>query len=77
IEATATRWQDGRIEVEVRAENRAPRTIAAAQVGIRCDDTWVAELREIPPHGRARTTVGLPMGADCDGYSVALEGARW
>ncbi len=77
LEATATRWQDGRIEVEVRADNLSPRLVESAQVGIRCDDTWVAELRDIPPHGRASTIVGLPMGADCQGYSVALEGARW
>lgn len=77
IEATATRWRDGRIEVEVRAVNHSSRTIQEAQVGIRCDDTWVAELRNIPPRGRATSLVALPVGADCDGYTVGLERALW
>ncbi len=77
LEATATRWQDGRIEVEVRAANNSSRVVHSAQVGIRCDDTWVADLRNIPPQGYASTIVALPIGADCDGYSVALEKAQW
>lgn len=77
IEATATRWPDGRIEVEVRAANRSHRTIEQATVGIRCEDTWTAELRNIAPRGRATSVVSLPVGSDCDGYSVALEKARW
>lgn len=77
LDAVATRWEDGRIEVEVRGHNKSPRLIDRATVGIRCSDTWVAELYNVPPKGTASTVVSLPVGADCEGYAIALEAARW
>ena len=77
LEATATQWEDGRVEVEVRAHNAAPRTVSAVEVGIRCEDTWAAELHNLPPGGDTSTVVSLPVGADCNGYSIFLERARW
>ncbi|MCB9777241.1 MAG: retropepsin-like domain-containing protein [Alphaproteobacteria bacterium] len=77
LDAVATRWEDGRVEVEVRAQNKSPRLVDRATVGIRCSDTWVAELRNVPPKGSASTVVSLPVGARCDGYSIALEAAEW
>jgi len=77
IDATATRWEDGRVEVEVRARNASPRVVSMAQVGIRCQDSWAAELRNLPPGGTASTVVSLPVGVSCDGYTISLERARW
>ena len=77
LEATATRWEDGRIEVEVRGSNRAHRPIERATVGIRCEDVFVAELRNLAPGATASTVVSLPVGADCADYTIGLEKAQW
>lgn len=77
IRATATRWGDGRTEVEVAADNSARREVSRARVAIRCGGTWIAELRAIPSGGSAAKTVSLPLGAHCDGYTVKLDGADW
>lgn len=77
LSATATRWPDGRVEVEVRLKNRAARQINWAEVSIRCSEVWSARLTDIGPGQEARTTVSLPAGADCAKYAVALDRAGW
>lgn len=77
VEATATRWPDGRVEVEVRLHNLAPRTIREARVEIGCEGTWMATLQDVPAGTEQKATVSLPVGAVCEGYTVRLAGARW
>ena len=78
LEAMATIFPDGRVEVEVTGTNRAPRAISYAEVGIRCgEDHFVGELRDLSPSSTGSTRVRLPRGVNCDGYSVSLEHARW
>ncbi len=77
VSASAVQWSDGRVDVEVRAANRAPWPVAEADVEIRCDRTWTAHLRDLPAGGEAREQVALPVGADCDPYTVALARAAW
>jgi clan AA aspartic protease (TIGR02281 family) len=75
--AQASRWPDGRVEVEVEVENLSTREVRDVKVDISCVKTWVAELAVVPPEGSASTIVSLPRGTDCETYSVALGGARW
>lgn len=77
VEATAVHWSDGRIEVELSAESQIDRSVSEVTVEIRCEQSFSATLREIPPMGRAEATVSLPLGVSCDGYSVAMTKGRW
>jgi clan AA aspartic protease (TIGR02281 family) len=78
ISARATLWPDGRIDVAVSGDNRAPRVVREAQARITCgEDSFNAVLRDIPARGEASTQVSLPRGTDCERYRVSLESARW
>ena len=77
IKATAVHWSDGRIEVELSAANAAARPVAAASVEIRCSETFAATLHDIPAGGERKTSVSLPLGTNCDGYSVVMSEGRW
>lgn len=77
ISGNATRWPDGRSEVEVSAVNHADRTIEELVVHVACDRTFEARLVNVPPNGEASTLVSLPRGASCDRYSLTLESASW
>lgn len=74
---TATRWPDGRMEVQVRARNRSERRVTHADIAIACDRDWVAGLDDIEPGARADTVVSLPAGSRCDNYTVRLVSASW
>ena len=77
VEATAVHWSDGRVEVELSADSQTDRRVSEVTVEIRCDQVFAATLQSIPPRGRAEATVSLPLGVDCDGYSVAMTHGRW
>jgi hypothetical protein len=77
LEATATHWPDGRIEVEVKFANNATRAVRDARVEIRCAQEFVLPLNHIGA-GKTRTErMSLPPGTDCENYQVALTSARW
>jgi predicted aspartyl protease len=77
VRALATSWLDGRVEVDVTVTNDADRLIGDAEVAIRCDTTFVAELHDVPARGTASTLVRLPRGVRCDDYTAPLERATW
>ncbi len=77
LSATATRWPDGRMEVQVRGRNRSQRRIEQAEVAIACERSWVAVLTNIEPGTTGEALVSLPTGSRCDGYSVRLAHAAW
>lgn len=77
LEATATRWEDGRVEVEVRGRNRSRRTVEAATVAVRCVDSWAAELQAVKPGEEGSSTISLPVGARCEETMIALDRAAW
>jgi hypothetical protein len=78
IEAKATAWPDGRVEVEVEAANSSDRVVEQADVGIRCgDESFMASLTRIHPGDLRRNRVSLPRGTSCETYRVTLDGARW
>ena len=75
--ATATRWPDGRVDVEVRVKNRSPRAVALASVAIACDKTWLATVNDLSAGESDSVVVSLPVGSTCEGYTVRLERAVW
>ncbi len=77
ISGNATRWPDGRSEVEVAVENHADRKIEELVVHVACDRTFEARLINIPPNGDASTVISLPRDASCDRYSLSLDSASW
>lgn len=77
LEATATRWEDGRVEVEVRGRNRSRRPVERATVAVRCAESWAAELQDVAPGEQGTHTIALPVGAQCEDYMIALELADW
>ncbi len=78
IDAEATAWPDGRVEVQVEASNHSQRPVDEATVGIRCgDERFTASLTRIYPGDLRRTRVALPRGTRCETYRVTLDAARW
>jgi clan AA aspartic protease (TIGR02281 family) len=78
LDALATVFPDGRIEVEVTANNRSQHAVSMADVGIHCgEDSFVGSFSDIPALGSSVTRVRLPRRTDCEGYSVSLDHARW
>jgi clan AA aspartic protease (TIGR02281 family) len=78
VKATARLFPDERVEVDVRADNAAMRSVRSAEVGIHCDgDDFVANLSAIPARSGASTTLSLPRGTRCESYTVSLDHARW
>lgn len=77
VHATATSWLDGRIEVEVQVTNGADRPVALAEIAIKCEATYLAELRDVPRRGSSSTVVSLPRDARCDRYTAPLQRALW
>jgi hypothetical protein len=78
IDAQATAWPDGRVEVAITVSNDGNRVVETAEVGIRCGkEHFSASLTRIHPGDLRRTRVSLPRGTKCETYEVALDSARW
>ena len=78
IRSTATRYGDGRVEVELRAENHSRRDVESAVVALDCGgDGFAIEIDGIPSYGEASTRVSLPRGTDCRRQSFELSRASW
>ncbi len=78
LEALATVFPDGRVEVGITATNKSDRPIASAEVGIHCQQgSYLGNLKDIPARRQATTRVRLPRSTDCEGYTVSLEHAQW
>jgi hypothetical protein len=78
LEATATRFPDGRVEVAVDLANEGPRDLLGAEVLVACDQSWTVRMGPVPAGEGAAATVSLGLGATCaDGYTVSLSRAAW
>jgi hypothetical protein len=78
LSATVSQWQDGRVEVEVNAANRARRGIDSTVVEVKCgEDRFTVRLDPILPHGETTTTASLPWGSDCTTFVIRPLSARW
>lgn len=77
LDATATRWEDGRVEVELRAENGADRAILDAEVAVDCAGSWQILLPRVEARAKTSRTVALPVGTVCQEFRIGLQRARW
>jgi clan AA aspartic protease (TIGR02281 family) len=78
LDASLVRYPGGRIEVDVRGNNRAARGLESLVAAVRCDgQSWGVELGPVAGRTRASTRTRLPVHEACGGYEVALEAARW
>lgn len=77
LTSRATRWPDGRMEVEVIVENRAPRDIAWVDVEIACGESFSSRVGSVRRGQTRSDRVSLPLGTACEGYTVAVGGAAW
>ena len=77
LASSATAWPDGRIDVTLTAKNRAPRRVGRAIMSVICSETFTGTLLDIAPGQIGETTLNLPAGTDCTGYTVKLQEAGW
>ena len=78
IAATATVWSDGRVVVDVSADNMVDLPMQDLVVDIECSgQTWQATFEELAPLAEADTRVSLPRGTTCTEYRIALSSGSW
>jgi hypothetical protein len=78
LDSTARVWTDGRIEVDVTAQNKARAGVEALSIEVACTSrSFAVELESVPPHAARTTQVSLPRGTDCREYRVMLREGRW
>ncbi|MEE2828187.1 MAG: retropepsin-like aspartic protease [Myxococcota bacterium] len=78
IDATATAWPSGRVEVEIHLTNRSLRPIDEVVTEIECPASGFAvTVSSIPAGGTKSTKVELPRSTNCSSYRVLLRSARW
>lgn len=78
LDATFTRYPGGRVEVDVRFENRGNRVVKEAVATVSCgSDKWRVTLVDVPPGEERHTQRRLPDHAACTTYELALESADW
>ncbi len=75
--AAATRWPDGRVDVEVSLRNDAPRVVRDAVVRVGCGEDYEVAFARVAPGETAVERAQLPRGASCDSYTVAFDRGRW
>jgi hypothetical protein len=44
---------------------------------VRCSEAFEGTLRDIAPGQVSETTISLPGGTDCSGYTIKLKEAGW
>ncbi len=78
IEATATSWPSGRVEVDLELTNRSRRHVTEAVVEIACPkSSFSVTFVAISPGATKTTQVELPPGAGCPSYRVSLHSGTW
>ncbi|MCO4770955.1 MAG: retroviral-like aspartic protease family protein [Deltaproteobacteria bacterium] len=78
LDSTAKVWTDGRIEVDVTAQNLARADIEALSIEVACSSrSFAVSLDTVPGNASRTTQVSLPRGTDCREYRVMLREGRW
>jgi hypothetical protein len=81
LRAHAVRHGNGKLEIEVTMNNRAPHAIAEATVEIGCGASGFAvQLTDVPARGEATTALSVPGASslpECDAFSLDLLDASW
>ncbi len=72
------RWDDGRLELEIRVENNAARGIKSSVLEVSCsDEQFTIHLDPIPGKGGVTQLASLPWGARCEAFEVVPVAAAW
>ncbi len=78
LNTVLTRWDDGRLELTVEADNRARQGIKSSVLEVRCaNENFSVRLDPIPAHGHLEQPTSLPWGTDCERFEVQLMAAAW
>ncbi|MEE3328569.1 MAG: retropepsin-like aspartic protease [Myxococcota bacterium] len=78
IHGRITQSSNGKVDLELRGQNRARQAIRAAVINIDCSGTGFAvEIGDIPAGGEVHTQVDLPQGTDCRERELTLSRATW
>ncbi|MBW2273650.1 MAG: retropepsin-like domain-containing protein [Deltaproteobacteria bacterium] len=78
LRSQLAQWNDGRIEVEIEAHNRAHQEIRSAILEVECaDERFAVRLYGIPAESSIRETASLARGSDCSQYRIHTFAADW
>lgn len=78
IEASATTWPGGRVEVDIALTNRSRRHVDEAVVEVACpDSSFTVTLQDINAGASRSTRVELPRGSACPSYRVLVQSGYW
>lgn len=71
-------WADGRIDLDIHAENQSERAIQELRLSIQCGgQEFGASLGGILPHSTREERIALPRFTDCSDGQISLASARW
>ena len=71
-------WSDGRLEIDIHAENLSTRDIRGLELDIHCDDhVFQTILGNLNAGEERQKRVGLPWGSQCEVGGVAVGTAYW
>ncbi len=78
VDAHLERYPGGRVEVDVRLDNKAPRRISTATAEITCnDEKWSIDFAGVEAGTVATEHRRLPEHAGCEAYGVNLRAGGW
>ena len=76
--ATIQSWDDGRVEAEIVATNRAPRSVDEVVFEIQCPDAHhEVRLHAIAERASGTKRVAFPKGSRCESSTIRLSGGSW
>lgn len=71
-------WADGRIDLDIYAENQSERAIQELRLSIQCSgQEFGASLGGILPKSDRTERIALPRFTDCSDSQISLASARW
>ncbi len=71
-------WSDGRLEIDIQAENLSTRDIRDLELDIHCDEhVFQTILGDLHAGEERQKRVGLPWGSQCEVGGVAVGTAYW
>ncbi|MCP5044778.1 MAG: hypothetical protein GY944_27425 [bacterium] len=78
LNSVLRRWEDGRLELVINVNNRAPRAIKRSVLEVKCsDELFTIHLDPIPALGSVSQPASLPWGTRCETFEVVPVAAAW
>jgi len=73
-----SRWDDGRVEVNITIENLAPREISSTVLEFTCtEERFTVRLDPIPANDSITVPTSLPWGSRCEEFEIHPIAASW